>query len=138
MKTIWTLIKLQFKTRVALKKDKNLKEKIKFGVLVTTLLAVFGAFIFLYYLLAGQFISANEAQDLSYEFLVFTFVIFMIIQTIFLVPSLLKRLDINNERELLLKLPISPRQIFLSKIIVSPLCPTVGRGGLTCVRLNKK
>ena len=118
-KQIWTLIKIQFKSRVSIKKEKTTAGWVKFGALVATLLGVFGAFIFLYYILAGQFISDDPANDLSYPFLVFTILIFQIIQTVFLVPSLLKRLDLNNERELLLKLPVSHKQIFLSKIIVS-------------------
>lgn len=119
MKTIWTLIKIQFKSRVALKKDKTVKEKIKFGVLITLGLLVFGGFIGLYYMLAGQFVSDDPRHDLGREFLIFTIIIFQVIQTIFLIPSMLKRLDITNERELLLKLPITHKQIFLSKTIVS-------------------
>ncbi|MCL2586983.1 MAG: hypothetical protein FWE31_01950 [Firmicutes bacterium] len=121
MKSIWTLIKIQFKSRVALKKEKTTRERIKFGLTVALLLGVFGAFIFLYYLFAGQFIDTinPEANDLSYPFLVFTILFFQAIQTVFLIPSLLKRLDINNERELLLKLPVSHKQIFASKVIVA-------------------
>jgi len=38
-----------------------------------------------------------------------------------MIPNLVKALDINNERELLLKLPINHKQIFVSKMIVSYL-----------------
>ncbi|MCL2570422.1 MAG: hypothetical protein FWE16_04425 [Firmicutes bacterium] len=121
MKTIWTLIKLQFKARVALKKQPSLQKKIKFGIIVASLFALFGLFVFVYWLLANQFVSDNPLLDLRREFLIFTILGFQVLQTVFLIPNMVKSLDINNERELLLKLPITHKQIFASKMITGYL-----------------
>ncbi|MCL2756448.1 MAG: hypothetical protein FWE45_05390 [Firmicutes bacterium] len=119
MKTVLTLIKLQFKARVALPKKKGVRYYTKLAFALAALLGLFSMFVFIYYLLAGEFMHIDERFDLRREFLIFTLLGFQILQTIFLVPALVKTLDINNERELLLKLPLSHRQIFASKIIVS-------------------
>ncbi|MCL2846531.1 MAG: hypothetical protein FWE38_02455 [Firmicutes bacterium] len=122
MKSVWTLIKLQFKARVALQKKRTGRETAKFILLLVLAAVIFGAFIFAYYMLANQFVMERGSPfDLRREFLIFTILGFQAIQTIFLVPTLVRKLDINNERELLLKLPVTERQIFMSKIFVSYL-----------------
>ena len=121
MKSIWTLIKLQFKARIALPKNRGIKTLVKIGLIAAILVALFAGFIALYYLLAIQFVRTNPILDLRHEFLVFTLLGFGILQTLFLIPALIKQLDINNDRELLLKLPITPRQIYVSKVVVSYL-----------------
>lgn len=122
MSTILTLIKLQFKARIRLAKRSGWKSITKLVLAVAALLAVFGGFIAVYYLLAINFVDTpGTSGDLRQEFLIFTILGFQTLQTIFLIPMLVKTLDINNERNLLLKLPITPRQIFISKIVVAYL-----------------
>ena len=128
MKTVSTLIKLQFKARVALPKKQGVKSNIKLATIILAILAIFGVFVYVYYLLALQFtdgtlrgLGIDPRFDLSREFLIFTILVFQILQTLFLIPNLVKTLDVNNDRELLLKLPLSHRQIFASKILVSYL-----------------
>jgi len=121
MKSILTLIKLQFKARVSLPKKRGVRFYIKWSLGLAAILALFGVFVFGYFLLARQFYHHDAQFNLTREFLIFTLLGFQILQTIFLIPSLVRTLDINNERELLLKLPVSHRQIFASKIIVAYL-----------------
>ncbi|MCL2228692.1 MAG: hypothetical protein FWC00_02555 [Firmicutes bacterium] len=123
--SIFVLIKLQFKSRVALPRNRGWKYNTRFGVFVGLGLLAFVAFVYLYYMLTLQFVDHSfiledhvPRFDLSRPFLVYTLLIFMVLQTVFLVPSLVRNIDIHNERELLLKLPISPRQIFAAKIVV--------------------
>ena len=118
MKSIWTLIKLQFRARMSLSRGGGIKSFVKLALIAAALLATFGALVAVYYMLAREFAHDYEPADLTHEFLIFTFAIFFVFQMFFLIPALIKRLDINNDRELLLKLPVSPRQIFISKIIV--------------------
>ena len=125
MRQIWTLIKLQFKSRVALSKGAGHKRNLKLALIAMLLAGVLAGFVYVYYILALNFVDHSwvnpdhEARfDLSRPFLIFTLVIFAVIQTVFLIPSLVRNLDLNNDRELLLKLPVSPRQIFASKVIV--------------------
>jgi len=121
MDTIWTLIKLQFNAGVRLAKDKSpLKTALKWLLIGIIAAALLGGFVAVYYFLARQFTFAYTGGfDLGIEFLTFTIAGFMVIQALFLIPMLIKVLDINNDRELLLKLPLSSRQIFISKIIVA-------------------
>ena len=129
MKNIWTLIKLQFRARVSLsggKTNDTHKRNFKTVAMVAVLLGVLAVFVWVYYMLAIQFVEHSavtgervpDGWDLSRPFLIFTLAVFMLLQTMFLLPSLVRNLDINNDRELLLKLPVSHRQIFASKIIV--------------------
>jgi len=120
MKIVLTLIMLQLKARVSLPKYKSAKQYIKKAIFIATMLGILGAFIAIYYLLAINFADPhNRDADLSRPFLIFTLLGFMIIQTLFMIPNFIKRLDINNDRELLLKLPVSPQQIYASKMVVS-------------------
>ncbi|MCL2556387.1 MAG: hypothetical protein FWE03_05175 [Firmicutes bacterium] len=120
MKTISTLIKLQFRAGVRLiSRDKTLGKTIGKWILISLVaLVLMAGFIAIYYMLATQFTVIEAGIDLTVEFLTFSIVGFMAIQTIFLIPMLIKVLDINNDREILLKFPISSKQIFISKIIV--------------------
>ena len=120
MKTIWTLVKLQFKARVAIQKRRSLREWFKFVLMIATLVVLFAVFVLIYALVAREFIDVRGGTyDLRAEFLIFTLFGFQVLQTIFLVPALVRKLDINNERELLMKLPVTERQIFVSKIAVA-------------------
>lgn len=121
--TIRTLIALQFKAGVRLKREKNaLKTTLRWSAIILVSLALLGGFIAVYYLLAGQFVNEKgTAIDLRHPFLIFTITGFMVVQTVFLIPMLMKVLNINNDRELLCKLPITSNQIFISKIIVAYL-----------------
>ena len=119
--TIWTLIKLQFRAGVRLARAKTpIKTALKWLMLLVIGSILLGGFIAVYFLLARQFVRV-EATDilLGKEFLVFSIGGFQVLQTLFLIPMLIKVLDLNNDRDLLLKLPISSRQIFISKIIVA-------------------
>jgi len=129
MKTISTLIKLQFRAGVRLiSRDKTLAKTIGKWLLISFIaLVLLIGFIAVYFILASQFTATVSRfygvtvglVDLSIEFLTFSIAGFMAIQTIFLVPMLIKVLDINNDRDILLKFPISSKQIFISKIIVA-------------------
>jgi len=124
MKSIWTLIQLQFHAGIKLPKGRNrLESAVKIGGLVLVGLVLLGVLVALYYMVAKNFMNVEtpegEIVHLGNEFLTFTIAAFMLIQTLFLIPLLIKTLDLNNDRELLLKLPISSRQIFISKIIVA-------------------
>ena len=124
MKTIWTLIQLQFKAGIALPRGKSrLESGLKIGGLFAIGAVLLGVLVALYYMVARQFMivetPTGEFISLGNEFLTFTLAGFMVLQTLFLIPLLIKTMDINNDRELLLKLPISSRQIFVSKIIVA-------------------
>jgi len=121
MSTVRTLIQLQFKAGVRLvARDKTLAKTVgKWLILGLIAAALLTGFIVAYSMLASQFTLINAGVDLTLEFLTFTVLGFMIIQTLFLIPMLIKILDVNNDRELLLKLPVSSRQIFISKIIVA-------------------
>ena len=118
---IWTLIRLQFRAGVKLPRGKTpIKTAVKLILLLSLSAVLLGGFVAVYYFLANQFISEpGSALDLRSEFLIFTLTGFMVLQTLFLIPLLIKVLDLNNDRELLLKLPVSSRQIFISKIIVA-------------------
>jgi len=121
MKTISTLIKLQFRAGVRLiSRDKTLARTIGKWLLISFVaLLLMTGFIAVYHMLANQFTVIEGGIDLTIEFLTFSIAGFMAIQTIFLIPMLIKVLDINNDREILLKFPISSKQIFISKIIVA-------------------
>ena len=117
---IWTLIKLQFKAGARLERGKGpIKTAIKWSIFAVVALTLLIGFVSVYHMLASQFFGDTVAIDFRTEFLTFTIAFFMVIQTLFLIPMLIKVLDINNDRELLLKLPLSSRQIFISKIIVA-------------------
>jgi len=123
--TVLTLIKLQLCAGARIERAKNKVGTIlKFlGALFFILAALF-VFVSIYSLITMQFTApfineAGKTQNLAEEFLVFSFLGFQILQTFFLTPILLKNLIINNERETLLKLPVTPMQIFISKFIVS-------------------
>ena len=125
MSIVLTLIKLQIKAGVKLEHSKN-KVRTVFKILGALFFILSALFVFvaIYTLITMQFCvpfvnERGKTQNLSLEFLVFTFLGFQILQTLFLAPILLKNLNINNERETLLKLPVSPMQIFISKFIVS-------------------
>ncbi|MCL1901150.1 MAG: hypothetical protein FWG51_01995 [Firmicutes bacterium] len=125
MKTVLTLIKLQFKAGVKLERAKSKAAAVLklLGAIIFIMAALF-VFVSIYVLITMQFTAPfiNEdgiTTDLKREFLVFTFLGFQILQTLFLVPILYKNLNINNERETLLKLPVKQMQIFISKFIVS-------------------
>lgn len=122
-KSIGTLIKLQFRAGVKLPRGKKtVRSLLKMILLLAGAVVLLGGFIAVYYILASQFIRVNGTDiDLSKEFLTFTLGGFMVLQTLFLIPMLIKVLDLNNDRELLLKLPVSSRQIFISKIVVAYL-----------------
>ena len=119
--TIWTLIKLQFRAGVRLARAKTpIRTALKLALLLLIGAVLLGGFIAIYYLLALQFVLIDGTDiSLSKEFLVFSLGGFQVLQTLFLIPMLIKVLDLNNDRELLLKLPISSRQIFISKVIVA-------------------
>jgi len=118
-RSIWTLIKLQFKAGVKLPRGKSRGMTIlKFALIIGVGILGIVGFNLIYGMLAQEFIN-NRDRDLSHEFLVFTFVIFHIIQTCFMLPKLIRTLDINNDREMLLRWPVSPKQIFISKVIVA-------------------
>jgi ABC-2 type transport system permease protein len=119
--TIRTLISLQFKANIKPERSKSLTFNIvKYLLLGFLAAAAMGVFCFIYYSVANQFIGGGKTSiDLSKEFLTFTIAGFMFIQTIFLIPLLIKILDINNDRVLLLRMPISSRQIFISKVVVA-------------------
>jgi len=121
MSTVRTLIQLQFKAGVRLvSRDKTLAKTVgKWLIIGLVAAALLGGFIAVYSMLASEFTIINAGVDLTTEFLTFTILGFMAIQTLFLIPMLIKILDVNNDRELLLKLPVSSRQIFISKIIVA-------------------
>ncbi|MDR0462280.1 MAG: hypothetical protein LBG88_03035 [Christensenellaceae bacterium] len=116
--SIWTLIKLQFKAGVKMPRGKSKARTIvKLGLIAGIAIAAIVGFSFVYGMLADQFIK----HGLSHAFLVFSFVIFHTIETCFMLPMLIRTLDINNDREMLLRWPVSPKQIFISKIIVAYL-----------------
>jgi len=119
LKTIFTLIRLQFKARVALPKKRGVKFYTKWSFGIATIALIFIGFVAMYFLLARQFMHHDASFDLSREFLIFTLLGFQVLQTLFLIPTLARTLDINNERELLCKLPVSHKQIFASKVVVS-------------------
>jgi len=121
--TIWTLIKLQFKAGARLERGKGpVKTAVKWATVGFVALTLLGVAIFFYHSLAEQFVGGGRVGvDLRIPFLTFTIAGFMVIQTLFLIPMLIKVLDINNDRELLLKLPLSNNQIFISKIVVAYL-----------------
>lgn len=121
MSAIWTLIRLQFNASVRLARDKSpLKTAIRWLIYASVGLVLLGVFVAVYYLLALQFVGGwRVGVDLRTQFLIFTIAIFMVIQLLFLVPMLIKVLDVNNDRERLLKLPVSSQQVFVSKIIVA-------------------
>jgi len=122
MNTILTLIKLQFNAGVRLAREKSLSKTIfRWLIIGIVAVALLVAFVAIYHSLAQQFTVVEAGIDLTREFLTFTITGFMVIQTLFLIPMLIKVLDINNDRELLLKLPLTSRQIFISKIIVAYL-----------------
>ena len=121
MNNIWTLIQLQFRAGIKLPHSSGkVKTILKFVFLLSLAVVLLGGLVAVYYLLAKNFIhEKGSIIDLRNEFLTFTLVGFQIIQTLFLIPMLIKTLDISNDRELLLKLPVSSRQIFISKIVVA-------------------
>jgi len=114
-------MRLQFRAGIRLPRGKTpIKTAIKLIILLSLSAALLGGFVAVYYFLANQFIAEpGSSVDLRSEFLIFTLTAFMVLQTLFLIPLLIKVLDLNNDRELLLKLPVSSRQIFISKIIVA-------------------
>jgi len=116
-------MRLQFRAGIKLPRGKTpIKTAVKLIILLSLSAVLLGGFISIYYFLANQFIAKPDSAlttDLRSEFLIFTLTAFMVLQTLFLIPLLIKVLDLNNDRELLLKLPVSSRQIFISKIIVA-------------------
>ncbi|MCL2851318.1 MAG: hypothetical protein FWE01_03065 [Firmicutes bacterium] len=119
IKKVWTLMKLQFKSRIAMPKNRDAKTIAKYTVALLAVLGILGGLIFVYYSFANQFITDNPNTNLGHEFLIFTILAFMILQLFFMIPTLIRVLDVNNDRELLLKLPVSHKQIYLSKVIVT-------------------
>jgi len=114
--SIWTLIKLQFKAGVKLPRGKSRSGTIaKWGLIAGAGVGAIVAFSVIYGMVASQFI----AYGLSHAVLTFSILIFHVIQTCFMLPMLIRVLDINNDREMLLRWPVSPKQIFISKIIVA-------------------
>jgi len=127
LKSSWgliaTLISLQFKAGIRIQHGKKpIQTAVKVGSVILFGAILLGVLVAVYYLVAKQFMTQKGLQsDLRHEFLVFTILAFMILQTLFLIPMLMKTLDINNDREMLLKLPVSSNQIFTSKIVVAYL-----------------
>ncbi|MCL2861126.1 MAG: hypothetical protein FWE22_01795 [Firmicutes bacterium] len=120
MDTIWTLIKLQFRAGARIAREKSpARTALKWLIIIAVASVLMGGLIAVYYMLSNQFTIIEGGVDLLNEFLTFTLAAFMAIQTLFLIPLLIKVLDINNDRELLLKLPLSSRQIFISKLLVA-------------------
>ena len=116
---IWTLMKIQFKSRVAMPKTRDAKTISKYIITLLAGIGILAALIFVYHSFATQFITDDPITNLGREFLIFTLLGFMLLQFFFMIPTLLRILDVNNDRELLLKLPVSHKQIYLSKVIVT-------------------
>ena len=117
-RSVWTLIKLQTKAGIKLPRANTpVRTALKWAVYFLIGIVLLGVLITVYTMLAGQFVrQPGSPLDLRREFLIFTLVGFQILQTIFLIPMLIKVLDLTNDRDLLLKLPVSSTQIFISKI----------------------
>jgi ABC-2 type transport system permease protein len=115
-RSIWTLIKLQFKAGIRMPRGKSKSRTVlKYALFMTLAIGGILGFNFIYGTLAKSFITNN----LSHELLTFSFIMFHVIETCFMLPMLIRTLDINNDREMLLRWPVSPKQIFISKIIVA-------------------
>ena len=55
--------------------------------------------------------------NIKNEIFTFTFVGFHILQVLFLIPILMKHLKVGDDREILLRLPITSRQLLISKLV---------------------
>ena len=120
METVLTLISLQFKAGARIvRSTSSIKTALRWLVILAVAGGLLAGLLAVFYQFASQFTEISLGIDLTTEFLTFTIAAFMVVQTFFLLPLLIKVLDINNDRELLLKLPLSSRQIFVSKIIVA-------------------
>jgi len=128
MNSTFTLIKMNIRQSLRLDREKSKSLTVgKWFITFVFILAVLTVFVAIYTILtfniSGNFYITDPqtgekiVRNLNSEFFTFTFVFFHILQLLFLLPILLKQLKIGDDREILLRLPITSRQMLVSRLV---------------------
>ncbi|MCL2598614.1 MAG: hypothetical protein FWD76_01710 [Firmicutes bacterium] len=127
MSTTFTLIKMNIRQSLRIDRAKNKPLTIAKWLLTAVFgLAILAVFVAMYVLLNLKISFGFSVTDPSNgerlyttivnEFFTFTFLIFHILQFLFLLPILMKHLKIGDDREILMRMPITSRQLLVAKL----------------------
>ena len=122
MSAVWLLLKVQFKTRFSLREMTSVRSGGRSGTLKRAAMALLFAFLFVYLiavytLLLNMMLTA--AIEFEYPQIVMDLVVLctMVLTAVFGIFIVLSNIFLARDSTLLSSLPVSGRQIFLSKFL---------------------
>ena len=115
MKELKTLFRLELKSRFGTKgTGKPLFTAIKIFIVVALVALVYAAYIFG----IKQLVAMFHLYEMSTEFLVLFIALSQLILTLFGISSVIKNLFRSGDNELLMRFPVTPGAVFVSKISI--------------------
>lgn len=112
--SVKSLLRLELRSRFGSKVEMSVKDKVMKAVNVIFTIAVYAILVAGIYFLTDMFVKRS---NLRFEFLVLATVFTMVITTAVAIGNVVKNLYMSGDNELLLRFPVSGKEILLAKSI---------------------